>query len=240
MKRRLFLKYLTALAPAAGAGNLVAEPESPVAVASDAQSASEGKYRPGRIVNEYNLLLPGEKAALHSVPKVLAIDGATVRAQHDGQTRTLRLNELINGWQLVAIIPWLNGVATAVFEKHVTHQGAISYVTEKREIAHIPKRVGDLSKIRPRSVNPPKKPGEFKRVKQYNPGPDVYGNYILGSEEDPCYENVAALGPEFIGWTLVANGDTGPEGAMWLEPDGTSRQYGTDPQSLWAPSSLSK
>ncbi|MCL5671538.1 MAG: hypothetical protein M1423_09645, partial [Acidobacteria bacterium] len=46
---------------------------------------------------------------------------------------------------------------------------------------------------------------------------------------------VMLFGPEFIGWTLVANGDTGPEGAMWLEPDGTSREFGKDPQSLWAP-----
>ncbi|MCL5671646.1 MAG: hypothetical protein M1423_10190, partial [Acidobacteria bacterium] len=108
-------------------------------------------------------------------------------------------------------------------------------MTEQGEIAHIPKRVGDLSKIRPRPVNPPEELGEFKRPRQYIPGPDVYGNYILESNEDPCYENVAALGPEFIGWTLVANGETGPQGAMWLEPDGTSREFGTDPQSLWAP-----
>ncbi len=158
-----------------------------------------------------------------------------MKAQHKGQTKTLKVGESVNGWQLVAVLPWLNGVATAVFEKHATHQGAISYVTEQGEIAHIPKRVGDLSKIRPRPVNPPEKLGELKRPRQYVPGPDVYGNYILESDEDPCYENVAALGPEFIGWTLVANGDTGPEGAMWLEPDGKSREFGTDPQSLWAP-----
>jgi hypothetical protein len=158
-----------------------------------------------------------------------------VKAQHQGETKTLKLGEAINGWELVAIIPRLNGVATAVFEKHVTHQGAISFVTEQEEITHIPKRVGDLSKIRPRPVSPPEKLGEFKRLRQYTPGPDVYGNYILESAEDPCYENVAALGREFVGWTLVANGDTGPEGAMWLEPDGTSREFGADPQSLWAP-----
>ncbi len=28
--------------------------------------------------------------------------------------------------------------------------------------------------------------------------------------EDPRYENVAALGPEYIGWTLVANEQSGP------------------------------
>jgi len=226
---------MTALTPMVGAEGLAAR-RRPIASAGRAgQPASEGSYHPGRITNEYNLFLPGEKEALQNVPKVLAIDRTSVKAQHQGQTQTLKVAEAMNGWQLVAILPRLNGVSTAVFEKHVTHQGAISYATEQGEIAHIPKRVGDLSKIRPRPVNPPKKLGEFKKVKQYIPGPDVYGNYVLGSNEDPSYENVAALGPEFIGWTLVANGDTGPEGAMWLEPDGTSREFGKDPEALWAP-----
>jgi len=235
VKRRLFLKYLTALTPMMGAETLAARRGTNASATHAGQQAPEGKYRPGRITNEYSLFLPGEKEALQNVPRVVAIEGATVRAQHGGQTRTLKVGGAINGWQLVAVLPWLNGVPTAVFEKHVTHQGAISYLTEQGEIAHIPKRVGDLSKIRPRPVNPPEKLGEFKRPRQYVPGPDVYGNYILESNEDPCYENVAALGPEFIGWTLVANGDTGPQGAMWLEPDGKSREFGTDPQSLWAP-----
>ena len=124
--------------------------------------APEAKYRPGRITNDYTLLLPGEKEALKNVPKVLAFDVATVRAQHEGQTRSLKVSEALNGWQLVALLQWLNGVPTVVFEKHVTHQGAISYVTEEGEIAHIPKRVGDLSKIRPRPVDPPEELGEFK------------------------------------------------------------------------------
>jgi hypothetical protein len=218
-----------------GAESLAARHSVSAPAKRDAQTAPEGKYRPGRITNEYNLFLPGEKEVLQSAPKVMAIDGATVKAQDRGQSQTLTVGESINGWQLVAILPWLNGVPTAVFEKHVTHQGAISYATEQGEIAHIPKRVGDLSKIRPRPVSPPEKLGEFKRPPKYIPGPDVYGKYILESNEDPCYENVAALGPEFIGWTLVANGDTGPEGAMWLEPDGSSREFGADPQSLWAP-----
>ncbi len=235
MKRRLFLKYLTALTPMMGAESLAARRGTNASAAQAGQPAPEGKYRPGRITNEYTQFLPGEKEALQNVPKVLAIDATGVKAQHKGQTKTLKVGESVNGWQLVAVLPSLNGVSTAVFEKHVTHQGAISYVTEQGEIAHIPKRVGDLSKIRPRPVNPPEKLGELKRPRQYVPGPDVYGNYILESNEDPCYENMAALGPEFIGWTLVANGDTGPEGAMWLEPDGKSREFGTDPQSLWAP-----
>ncbi len=235
MKRRSFLKYMTALTPMVGAENLAARQHRTSSAGRVGRPASEGSYKPTRIVNEYSLFLPGEKEALQSVPRVLAIDPVSVMAQHEEQTKTLKVSEAINGWHLVAIIPWLNGIATAVFEKHVTHQGAISYATTGGEIAHIRKLVGDLSKIRPRPVNPPKTLGEFTRVKQYIPGPDVYGNYILGSNEDPSYENVSALGPEFIGWTLVANGDTGPQGAMWLEPDGTSREFGNDPQSLWAP-----
>jgi hypothetical protein len=222
------------MTPVIGAENLAARRRA-ATPAHDSQQVPEGAHQPGLITNEYNLLLPGEEKALQSVPKVLAIEGETVRVQHDKQTQTLKVTEAMNGWQLVAVLSWLNGVPTAVFEKHVTHQGAISYITVQGEIAHIPKRVGDLSKVRPRPVNPPEKPGEFKRVKEYTPGPDVYGNYILESNEDPCYENVAALGPEFIGWTLVANGETGPQGALWLEPDGASREFGKDPQSLWAP-----
>lgn len=235
MERRSFLKYVTALAPVAGAGNLIASSRPVGSPGQAAENAQGNGYRPGRITNEYVHFLPGEKEALAEVPDVLGFGPASVKAKHQGQEQTLRIGETLNGWQLVAIIPWLNGIETAVFEKQVTHQGAISYSTAQGEIAHILKRVGDLSKIRPRPVNPPKKLGEFKRVKRYIPGPDVYGDYILQSGEDPCYENVAALGPEFIGWTLVANGETGPEGAMWLEPDGTSREFGTDPQSLWAP-----
>jgi hypothetical protein len=235
VKRRSFLKYMTALTPVVGSENLAARRGVATPASHASPRAPEAQHRPGRITNEYTLFLPGEKEALQKVPKVLAVDSATVRAQHEGQTRYLKVSETLNGWQLVAVLPWLNGVPTAVFEKHATHQGVISYVTEEGEIAHIPKRVGDLSKIRPRPVNPPEKLGEFKRPRQYVPGPDVYGDFILESNEDPCYESVAALGPEFIGWTLVANGDTGPQGAMWLEPDGTSREFGTDPQSLWAP-----
>ncbi|HUZ45525.1 MAG TPA: hypothetical protein VMW54_02690 [Terriglobia bacterium] len=141
----------------------------------------------------------------------------------------------MNGWELVCILRSLRAQPTAVFEKHAAHQGALSYLTSEGEIAHIPKRVGQLSNIRPRPVNPPVRLGEFRRPARYVPGPDVYGQYILSLNEDPCYENVAALGRELVGWTLVANGDTGPQGCLWLEADGTSREFGTDPQSLWAP-----
>jgi hypothetical protein len=37
----------------------------------------------------------------------------------------------------------------------------------------------------------------FTRQVRYKSGPDVPGNYILDSNEDPCYENVAGLGAEY-------------------------------------------
>lgn len=76
---------------------------------------------------------------------------------------------------------------------------------------------------------------KFERPARYVPGPDKLGNYILSLGDDPCYENVAALGPEFIGWALAANEEAGPEKSLWLEADGKSRQLGDNPQSLWAP-----
>ncbi len=194
----------------------------------------KGRYRPGRILNEYSLFLPGEREALQQAPRVAAIRGNIGSARLASEAKDLRLGESLAGWQLVAILPWLNGVATAVFEKHVTHQGAIVYVTEDGEIARVPKRLGDLSKIRPRPTDTPHGV-KFERPARYVPGPDVLGDYILNSSDDPGYENLAALGAELMGWTLVANEETGPEKSLWLEADGKSRQFGADPMSLWAP-----
>lgn len=233
LRRRAFLKHALAVPALGTAARLGAADEHPVSVPLPASG------RPGRIQNEYSLFLPGEREALKNSPRVTSFEEQAVHAQLGGERRLLRAGDSIAGWQLVAIIPWLNGIATAVFEKHVTHQGALAYVTAGGEIARIPKRVGDLSAIGPRPVNPP--PGiKFERPGRYVPGPDVAGNAILKSGEDPCYENIAAIGPEFIGWTLVANEEAGPLKSLWLEPDGTSRQFGTDTQSLWAPDSTGR
>lgn len=197
-------------------------------------SVPRGVYQSGRIPNEYNQFLPGEREALRNSPRIASFGGGGLTAHWNGESRSLKVGESTGGWQLLAILPWLNGVPTAVFEKHVTHQGAIAYVTETGEIANIPKRIGDLSKIRPRPTQNPHGV-KFERPAHYVPGPDVLGDYILNSDEDPSYENVAALGPELIGWTLVANEEAGPEKSLWLEADGRSRQLGTNAQSLWAP-----
>ncbi len=232
MKRRSFLKRAAAL-PALGAvGQFTAQGHS-----QEVTAPPQGSYNAGRIPNEYNLFLPGEREALQDSPRVASFQEGAVTARLGTETKTVRTSDSIGGWQLVAILPWENGTPTAVFEKHVTHQGAIAYVTERGEIARIPKRIGDLSKIRPRPTSTPHGVKLERPASRGGgiPGPDVCGDYILNSDEDPCYENVAALGAELIGWTLVANEEAGPEKSLWLEADGKSRQLPLDTQSLWAP-----
>ncbi len=229
MNRRTFLKQAAAIP-------LLSEAASAVVTPSELQSSStpNGRYAPGQIPNEYDLFLDGEREALRESPRVLQITNGVVRARWQDEEADCRIGEAIGGWQLLTILPSLDGAAAAVFEKNVTHRGAIVYVTREREIARIPKHVGDLSKIRPRPINP-ERGIRFVRPAEYIPGPDVLGEHILHSGEDPGFANVAALGPELVGWTLVANEESAPQKSLWLEADGTSRQFGSDPQSLWAP-----
>ncbi|MGH9586720.1 MAG: hypothetical protein ACRD3F_07180 [Acidobacteriaceae bacterium] len=190
---------------------------------------------PGHVPNEYSLLLPGERAALSKAPSISSIQHGALTATAGSSHAVLRLGDALNGWRLITIVD-INGVATAVFEKHVTHRGAIAYVTERQgTIAHIPKYVGSLSKIRPRPTNTPGV--KLTRSAHYVPGPDVAGNYLLNSSEDPRFENVAALGAEYIGWTLVANEQGGPEVSLYLEPDGKSRELGRGhgAAGIWEP-----
>ncbi len=232
MKRRIFLKRIATGAAFGHVGwPFFASPLTDEVRAPKPQ----GHYRPGRIPNEYALFLQGEKGSLKESPRVASVTSTAVAASHGKESKTLKVGDAVAGWQLVAILPWLNGTPTAVFEKHVTHQGAIAYVTAMGEIARIPKRIGDLSKIRPRPTNTPHGV-KLERPARYVPGPDTCGNYILDSDEDPSYENVAALGEELIGWTLIANGDTGPQKSLWLEADGKTREFPPDEsQALWAP-----
>ncbi len=192
---------------------------------SPAGRLPRGGYRPGRIVNDYCAWLAGEREALANPPRAAGIAGDSVLLAGG---RRLAPGEFSDGWQLVALLPWLNGTPTAVFEKHVSHQGAIVYLTEQGEIARIPKAIGQLSNIRPRPVNDPHGV-RFTRPAAFPAQPDRPGYYILNSTEDPCYENVAALGPELIGWTLVANEEAGPLGSLYLEADGRSRQLQASP-----------
>ncbi|QNI34709.1 hypothetical protein H7849_00715 [Alloacidobacterium dinghuense] len=222
MQRRDFLKLLASI----GAGSAV---HSGFGFALETSPGlRKGEYSPGRIPNEFSLFLPGEEDALRSVPTVSGIQRGELTAKAGTRSAAIRPGEMFDGWQLITISD-INGVTTAVFEKHVTHRGAIAYVTEQEGmIAWIPKFVGSLAKIRPRPTNTPHGV-KLERAARYVPGPDVTGLYLLNSSEDPCYENVAALGAEYIGWTLVANEQGGPKVCLYLEPDGKSREIAGKP-----------
>jgi hypothetical protein len=226
--RRTFLEGV------ASAGVLEFTRLTPFARALAGASPSSAGYQPARIDNEYSLFLPGERDALAHPPLVSDFSRSGVVLAGSGEARTLRLGDTENGWKLLAV-SGLNGTATAIFEKHVTHRGAIAYVTADRGvIACIPKIIGRLSSIRPRPIGAPADV-RLERVPHYVPGPDISGNYILQSGEDACYENVAALGPEFIGWTLAGNEEAGPMKSLFLGADGLSRQLNTNDESLWDP-----
>lgn len=229
MERRLFLKLLSAT------GVSTALPEVGV---HGARSGGAAAYAAARIVNEYSAFLPGEREALARPPQIAEVTATGVRLSAAGAGGDLPVGGVHDGWRLL-VVSGMNGIPTAVFEKHVTHRGAIAYVTADRgTIALIPKGIGDLAQIRPREIAAPPEV-QLRQRTHYTPGPDVPGRYILGSTDDPCYENVAALGPEYIGWTLVANEQGGPERSLYLEPDGTSREMKNgDGHAAWAPDEL--
>ena len=233
LERRQFLKLLAI----AGSGSAL---DSAFAFAPDGEPAQvDAGYAPGQIANEFSLFLPGEEASLKTAPLVSNFQNNGLTATLSGRSVTLRPRDALEGWQLLTAGE-MNGVPTAVFEKHVTHQGAIAYVTQERGlIALIPKQIGDLSKVRPRPTNASPQ-NRFERAAQYVPGPDVPGMYILNSSQDPCYENVAALGNEYIGWNLVANEQGGPKVSLYLGPDGTAREIAGKPDGngTWEPDQL--
>ncbi len=217
MDRRTFLALLSA------AGIEACSPAAGFAGSPSGQA-------PARIQNDYSRFLPGEREALATPPEVIGFASGQVHLRHAGKPVTLASGEAVDGWQLVTTVE-INGVATAVFEKHATFRGAIAYVTERGgTIARIPKGIGDLAQIRPRPF-----PQPAKLERSQVPGPDVAGDSILRSDQDPCYENVAALGPEYIGWSLVANEEAGPLRSVYLQADGASRQPARNGQNDWAP-----
>src|SRR5690348_17030065 len=115
MKRRTFLKRAVSV-PALGAtASLTAQTNANSSLPQSKPEERLGHYNPGRIPNEFNLLLPGEREALRNSPRVKSIDERSVTASLNSETKTLKTGEAIGGWQLVAVLPWLNGVSTAVF-----------------------------------------------------------------------------------------------------------------------------
>ena len=219
---------------AASAGALEFTRLAPFAGALAGASANDAGYQPARIDNEYSLFLPGEREALDNPPLVTGFVHAGVVLAGKSGPGHLQIGESTDGWKLLAVAG-LNGALTAVFEKHVTHRGAIAYVTVDRGvIARIPKIVGRLSNIRPRAITAPAS-ARLERVPRYVPGPDISGNYVLQSGEDPCYENVAALGAEYIGWTLAGNEEAGPLKSVFLGADGISRELNANDEYSWDP-----
>ncbi len=225
--RREFLHLLAA----AGITLQVPAPASAASAQGNAQPPA-GTYQPGRVENEYSLFLAGEREALAQVPLVRKLKSTGVEASVDGSWRELSIDQEVSGWRLL-FVGDMNGVATAVFEKRATHQGAFAYVTELGgTIARVPKQIGRLEAIRPR---PTSTPHGIQLSRAQVPGPDITGTYLLQSTEDPCYENVAALGAEYIGWSLVANEEAGPLASIYLDAAGRSRQPEKNPQEQWAP-----
>lgn len=224
LDRRDFVKLMSVMGAATVCGG------SPL----DAEVAGSSQpYKPGRIENEYWTLLPGEAELLQSPPQVHSFNPEGLLGESSGKQQQVAVGGLVNGWTLLATLE-INGVQTAVFERHVTHRGAIAYVTARGgTIALIPKGIGDLGHIRPRPTHTPDV--KLTRPLSMNPGPDKAGEYILRSAEDPCYENVAALGKEYIGWTLVSSDGAGAMRSIYLDADGTSRQPKPNPQQGWAP-----
>ena len=150
------------------------------ASAADTPTLPKGKYKPGRIPNEYSLFLPREREALAKPPSVASIDESGVSATLSSQSKQLKRGDAIDGWHLLAVAD-MNGTAMAIFEKHVTDQGD-SRLRDKSRRRHrrIPKTIGNLSKIRPRPINTPHGV-RLTRGSHYVPGPDEAGQYILNS-----------------------------------------------------------
>jgi hypothetical protein len=233
MRRRSFIKGVAAGLSGAALSHVPALADSKH---SSVEQRTAGTTPVPTIVNEYTALLPGEQELLGARITVHKIDMEYLHVEVSVGPERKRLNigESVSGWKLLAILPWHNGVPTGVFEKHVTHQGAIAFVTADRELARIPKQIGDLSKIRPREVLSSSKV-KLERPRAITYAPDACGQYILNSSQDPSYETLAGLGAEYTGWTLVSDDGVGALKSIWLEEDGKSRQFADDPQALWAP-----
>jgi hypothetical protein len=232
MKRRSFIKGVAASVSGAALLRIPGMAQNAKREGSAARSA-----RPLPVIlNQYTALLPGEAEALAAKISVhrIEMEYQLVEASFAGESKKLKVGDSVYGWKLLAILPWHNGTPTAVFEKHVTHQGVLVFVTAERELARIPKQIGDLSQIKPREVLQ-SSPVKFERPAKISNGPDTLGQYILNSDQDPSYENLAGLGKEYTGWTLVSDDGVGALKSIWLEPDGKSRQTSDDPQASWAP-----
>ncbi|MBV8551228.1 MAG: hypothetical protein JOY54_07995 [Acidobacteriaceae bacterium] len=95
MNRRSFIKSAGGLA--------LATPGIPSPSPDAADHPNKRAYRPGRIPNEYSLLLPGEDRALSEAPRVTKVAGNSVTAQLGSTTHTVHSGEGIDGWNLLTV-----------------------------------------------------------------------------------------------------------------------------------------
>jgi hypothetical protein len=162
MKRRSFIKGVAASVSGAALLRIPGMAQNAKREGSAARSA-----RPLPVIlNQYTALLPGEAGALAAKISVhrIEMEYQLVEASVVGESKKLKIGDSVYGWKLLAILPWHNGTPTAVFEKHVTHQGVLVFVTAEREVARIPKQIGDLSQIKPRGAAI--LPGEIRTARE--------------------------------------------------------------------------
>lgn len=125
--RRHFIELVVAL----GLSNTLKAASRSDDLGSNLASLASGRYRPGRIPNEYSLFPPEEKAALEIPPAVKAVANGALIAQVAGHSMTMRPGEQLEGWRLLGVFT-IEETPTAIFEKHVSHRGLLVYVTEQR------------------------------------------------------------------------------------------------------------
>ena len=115
MERRSFLKLLGV----AGAGSALEV--TALSLRARGTASAKGSYSAARIVNEYSAFLPGEREALAQGPAIVEASSLGVRLRGGAASHLLPVGEAVDGWRLVTVLH-MNGIATAVFEKHVTHR----------------------------------------------------------------------------------------------------------------------
>lgn len=197
--------------------------------ASDQASGSKRIYNPRRIENVYALLSEPEAKLLAEKVGVAHVSSQSLTLLLSGNSQVLQIGESFRGWLLLAILD----DQTAVLEYRVRHRGILVYLNESGgEVLRLDEYLGTIREIKPRQINA--EPGiALDREGQFHVGPDRASQYVLGSSEDPCFENVAALGSEYIGWTFVGRDGGGPKASIYLDEAGNSRQRKDDP--AWAP-----
>ncbi len=91
MRRRAFLQHTVAAPAYAGLAACALEE------GKGTSSLPAGRYTPGRIVNAYNLLLPGEREELKNSPCVMSFGDGKASVTWGNERKTLATGEVIGG-----------------------------------------------------------------------------------------------------------------------------------------------